>query len=134
MGIVFMSITNFNLEMVLDDSQFFFSFIKITIQYSVLSEILLIQATKRLDLNVIVLLFGVQCGTGTVFLYCYIGSLTTEQFFRYGNKTYESLWYKMPMEQRKYMKFMIANAQRPHVFHGFGIIDLNLMAFTAVMR
>lgn len=87
---------------------------------------------KHLDSNILVLIFGVISGTGTTFLYCLIGSWTTEQFLLYGDRSYESEWYKLPIDQQKLMQIIIIDAQRPHVFSGFGIIDLNLMTYIKV--
>lgn len=70
--------------------------------------------------------------TGTVFLYCYVGTFTTAQFLNYGDASYKSLWYRYPLDLQKAVQLIIADAQRPLIFHGFGIIDLNLMVFTKV--
>lgn len=71
--------------------------------------------------------------TGTVFLYCYTGSLTTDQFLRYGDIAYESDWFLMPIEMQTYLILIIADAQRPLEFHGMRIINLNLATFASVM-
>lgn len=64
---------------------------------------------------------------------CYVGSYTTENFLRFGDASYESMWYKLPTDLQKYVILIIAEAQRPRVFNGFGVIDLNLMAATKVI-
>lgn len=92
----------------------------------------IVQAMKHLDLNVLLLIIAFQMATGIVFLYCFTGSMATEQFFRYGNVSFESDWYKFPIELQKYVLLIIANAQQPKIFNGFSIIDLNLLAFTKV--
>lgn len=91
-----------------------------------------VQAMKHLDLNALLLVIAFQMATGIVFLYCFTGSLSTEQFYRFGSMTYESDWYKWPNELQKYVLLIIANAQRPQIFNGFNVIDLNLLAFTKV--
>lgn len=68
----------------------------------------------------------------TVFLFCRLGSLTTIQFHRFGDISYNSEWYKMPIEQRNYIELLIADAQRPLIFHGLKLVDLNLLTFTKV--
>lgn len=78
------------------------------------------------------LFIGVPTSTGVVFLYCYVGSLTTDQFLRFGNIAYESEWFKMTVEQQKLIQLIIADAQRPLVFHGLQLINLNLEAFGKV--
>lgn len=75
----------------------------------------------------------VQASTSTILLYCYIGSLTTEQFLRFGDISYEFPWYKIPVDLQKYIPLMIADAHRRKKFTGFGIIDLDLAAFLKVI-
>lgn len=92
------------------------------------------KAMKHFDPNILVLIIGANTSTGTTFVYCYIGSLTTEIFFLYGDISYESDWYKLPIEQQKLLQLIIADAQRPQIFHGFGIIESNLTTFIKVDR
>lgn len=85
-----------------------------------------------MDLNMVVLLGSVQASAGNVFVYCYSGSLTTNQFLRFGDISYESEWNQMPIKLRKFIQLIIADAQRPLVYDGLNLIDLNLAAFTKV--
>lgn len=93
-----------------------------------------LQATKHMDLNMLVCANALMSSTIAVFLYCYVGSLTTDQFLRYGDISYESQWYKLPIDLQKFFQLIIVDAQRSLSYHGFGIIDLNLNAFTKIMR
>lgn len=88
---------------------------------------------KQFNLNVSVLLIGVQASAGSVFLYCYVGSLTNYQFFRYGDISYVSDWYRMPTDLQKCIQLMIADAQQSLEYHGLNVIDMNLTAFTKVI-
>lgn len=92
-----------------------------------------IQDAANLDLTVVVSILGLQMSTGTVLLYCYVGSLTTSQFLRFGDISYESDWIKMPIAMRRFILLLIADAQRPIIFKGLSLIDLNLMTFTTVI-
>lgn len=74
----------------------------------------------------------VQLSTSIVFMYCYVGSLTTQQFLRYSVVWYEIPWYKLPIDLQKFIPLIIANTQQPLIFQGFAIIKLNLAAFTKV--
>lgn len=47
---------------------------------------------------------------------------------------YESDWRSLDIPQQKHFILMISNAQRPMVYHGFGIVILNLATFTKVNR
>lgn len=69
---------------------------------------------------------------GNIFLYCYVGTFTTVKFLRFSDVAYESLWYKFPIELQKYLRLIIADAQRPRAFDGFGFMDLNLVSFVKV--
>lgn len=75
---------------------------------------------------------GLQTGTGAILLYCYIGSLTTESFLRYGDAAYEFDWTKMPIELRTFIQLVICDAQRSLVYIGFNLVDLNLFTFVNV--
>lgn len=72
--------------------------------------------------------------SGNIFLYCYVGSITTDIFLQYADATYESLWYEFPENIQKYLRLIIADAQRRRIFKGIGIIELNLIVFAGVMR
>lgn len=87
---------------------------------------------KTMDLSLIKFVVVVLASNCIVYLYCYVGSLTTDQFLRYGDVAYEFQWYKLPVDLQKYFPLIIANAQRPRIFSGFNIIDLNLVTFTKV--
>lgn len=89
---------------------------------------------KHLDPTLCVLIFSAHTSTGTTFVYCFMGSLTTEQFLGYSDIVYESDWYKMPIDMQKLLQFVIIDAQRPHIFNGFGIIDSNLTTFVKVIH
>lgn len=82
--------------------------------------------------NIAILLLGVPFSTGIVYLFCVIGSYTTNNFAGFADASYESLWHKFPVDLQKYLQMIIADGQRPMVFQGLGIVDLNLMAFTQV--
>lgn len=85
-----------------------------------------------MDLSLVKFIVVIQLSTSIVFSYCYSGSLTTDQFAGHGDIWYDSPWLKLPIELQKYLPIIIGNAQRPKVYDGFGIIDLNLAAFTKV--
>lgn len=85
-----------------------------------------------MNLTIVLVLLNVAMSTCTTFLYCYIGSITTENFLRYADISYESMWYKFPLDFRQYLRLMIGEAQRPRVFQGLGTIELNLDKFAKV--
>lgn len=87
-----------------------------------------------MDKEIIIASIGICMSSGNIFLYCYVGSTTTDNFLQYADTTYESLWYKFPVDLQKYLRLIIADAQHRRVFKGLGIIDLNLIVFAGVMR
>lgn len=126
MGIIYMSTTLFDLEMVR------FGILKTPLERNSNSLVVSLQAMRRLDLSLLSLIIACTLSISTVFLYCYIGSLTTEQFHCFGDVSYESEWYELPVKQQKFILLIITDARRPLVFHGFNIISLNLWVFTTV--
>lgn len=84
-------------------------------------------------MDIFVAFLSIIMSTGNILLYCYVGSLTTDLFHSYGDISYESLWYKFPVNLQQYLRLIIADAQRPRVFRGFGYLTLSLMLFTKVM-
>lgn len=94
--------------------------------------ILYLQVIKYLDIGIFVAAMSMVMSTGNIFLYCFVGSLTTDIFWCYADVSYESHWYKFPVTLQKYMRMIIADANRPRIFTGLGIIDLNLMSFLKV--
>lgn len=91
-----------------------------------------VQAIQNLDPKIFMIILGLPMSTGTVFLYCYVGSLTTEQFSRYATIPYESDWLMMPLQLQKFLLIIVAEARRPVEFSGLGLFSLNLMAFGKV--
>lgn len=129
MGVIFISITIFDMEMVRYLIQIYlFNDSRQKIKLYKFS----VQAMKHLDLNFFVLCIGANTSIGTIFLYCFVGSLTTEQSLRFVDISYESQWYKLSMDQQKIIHILMVNAQRPLIFSGFQIIELNLITFIKV--
>lgn len=91
------------------------------------------QVIKSLSIRRVLVFFSTNTlvlSTGTVFLYCHIGALTTDQFHNFGESSYDSLWYRFPMHLQQFCRLIIGDAQRERVFTGFGIIELNLTTFS----
>lgn len=45
---------------------------------------------------------------------------------------YEFNWQSFPVDLQKYIQLMIQNAQKSVFYHGFGMVNLDLMTFTEV--
>lgn len=65
-------------------------------------------------------------------LYCYNGKETTDSYAAFSVHLFQSDWYALPLELQKYILMMIADAQLPMYYHGFGIVRMNLETFTSV--
>lgn len=75
-----------------------------------------------------VFLYG---GTG-LFIYCFCGERTTNDFKRFSDCLYESFWYNLPMKPQKYIVLMIMNMKQPLIYKGVGMINLNMETFLKV--
>lgn len=85
---------------------------------------------KSFDTSITILTIIVSISP--LFLYCYYGKMATDSFKEMADCLYQSNWRSLPIELQKYTIFMMANAQRPLFYHGFGIVTLDLQAFTQV--
>lgn len=83
-------------------------------------------------MRIFIAVISMLTSAGNIFLYSYVGTLSTAQFLRFSDVVYESLWYKFPVELQKYLRLIIANAHRRQAFDGFGVMELNLETFTKV--
>lgn len=67
-----------------------------------------------------------------LFLYCFFGNRTSDNLLDLGDVFYDFKFYKFPGDLQKYLTLMIANTQEPVYYHGFNILNLNLVTFNAV--
>lgn len=77
-------------------------------------------------------MLAAMVGMTSLFIYCYFGKTTTENFLKISNCLYESDWLSLPNGLQKYFILMIGNANRPNHFYGFEIVILNLETFAIV--
>lgn len=69
-----------------------------------------------------------------LFLYCYFGKLTTDNYKDMAYSLYECNWQDLPVNLQKYFILMIGNASIPVEYNGFGIAVLNLETYTRVRK
>lgn len=67
-----------------------------------------------------------------LFLYCFFGDRTTDNFLAFGDVVYDMDFYKFDRDLQRYLTLMIASTQAPVYYHGFNILNLNLITFNAV--
>lgn len=67
-----------------------------------------------------------------LFFYCFFGQLAHESYMNLSDCFYNSKWPHLAPDLQKIFVVLIAIAQRPLFYHGFGIIHLNLNSFNRV--
>ncbi|XP_031636677.1 odorant receptor 49a-like [Contarinia nasturtii] len=102
--------------------------------YTACSIFLFDSVLQKFNLNIGVLFVCVFVSSFNLFLYCYFGNRSTDECFSYANLLFESSWFELPVMLEKFITVMIANAQRPLFYHGFGVARLNLDTFCSMLR
>lgn len=74
--------------------------------------------------------FGIVLAT--LFIYCFYGSRTSDDYLKMADCLYESNWQDLSLVLEKYVMLLILNAQQPLRYHGFGIAYLNSDTFSKV--
>lgn len=72
--------------------------------------------------------------TSNLFLLCFFGKLASESYEQMADYLCDFDWHGLPMNVQKYFTIMIANAQRPLNYSGYGIMELNLEKFSSVKK
>lgn len=76
--------------------------------------------------------YAVALGLANLYLYCYFGKITTDNYSNFANEMYKSNWIDLPIELRKSFALMISYAQIPVVYHGYNVVNLDLVLFAKV--
>lgn len=87
---------------------------------------------KHPDLNFYMVLMSLLVSGANLFLYCFYGNRSTNDYGQMALDLYESNWYTHPVGLQKFFKMIIANAQRPLYYDGFQIVQLNLETYLKV--
>ena len=69
-----------------------------------------------------------------LFLCCFFGKLTSESYACIADYLFDLNWHGMPLDLQKYFIMMIANAQIPLNYRGYGTLEMNLQTFTKVRK
>lgn len=67
-----------------------------------------------------------------LFGYCFNGKVATDSYENMAGDLNDCNWQDLPMKYQKYLIVMMADAQQPLYYHGFGVIGLKLEIFTTV--
>lgn len=81
---------------------------------------------------IVLLLISAFVAMSILFLYCFCGKFSTDQFEKMCDCVYELNWPELPRKLQKYVILMISNMQRPLYYHGFYIVNLDLSTFAQV--
>lgn len=125
-GVIFMSTAIFQTEMVTIWSWNIFLLV------TSIGFFFQLKALRHLNLFIVTVLNVIAISTANLYLYCFGGSVVTENCGMYADILFESDWYKMPIRLQKYYILMIANTQRPIHLEGHGLVRLSMEAFGRV--
>lgn len=92
----------------------------------------LVQTLDELSLDTyhsITALFNMLAST---FFYCYYADRATWDLLEIGDIFYNSLWYKLPIQEQKLLIIPIQRSQMLFVLKGFEFFDCSLQLFAAV--
>lgn len=94
----------------------------------------LLQALQHFSVGFFLILIAISVSGSNLFLYSFYGQLAHDIYMSIADAFYESNWVILPYDLQKYFIVMLANAQRPLFYHGFGIAPLNLRTFLGVRK
>lgn len=89
-------------------------------------------ASKSIDTNFMVVLGVTVVAILAVYPCCYFASRITARLNQISTVIYSTMWYSLPMAQRKHISFTIAFAQRDHTFRGMSMMTCSLESFVQV--
>lgn len=89
---------------------------------------------KHIDFSAVLLLTGGLVAMANLFLYCFFGKVATDSYQEILVCLFASNWPELPVHLQKYLIIVIANAQRPLRYHGFGFAFLDLETFSKLIR
>lgn len=90
------------------------------------------QAIHNLSVEFILMALAMLVGGLNLFCYCYYGKYVTDNYASFAARVYHSNWMDLPIDLQKSIRMMIANAQIPLNYRGYGAINLNLDTFAKV--
>lgn len=78
------------------------------------------------------MMFSVIYCSLNFYVCCQYGKSSTSYYSAFADCLYNSNWICLPIEIQKRFIIMIAYAQKPMFYHGYGIIILNMKTFSKV--
>lgn len=88
---------------------------------------------KNPPYNLITILAIASFGMVNLFIYCFFGKMTTENFANMPDYLYFDMkWHKLSVKLQTYIVLMIQNMHKPIFYHGFDVAVMNLNTFLQV--
>lgn len=83
--------------------------------------------------NLITILAIASFGMVNLFIYCFFGKMTTENFAKMSDCVYFDMkWHKLSVKLQTHIVLMIQNMQKPIFYHGFDVAIMDLNTFLRV--
>lgn len=86
----------------------------------------------HLNFDATMILLIVVIENSIMFLLCFFGKIATDSFAEMGDISYGADWQNLSPALQRYFIVIIANAQQPLYYDGFGVAILNLEMFQRV--
>lgn len=90
------------------------------------------QKVQDIDFDIFLLLIALSTGGLSLFLICFFGKMSMQSYEDINASLNEYNWYELPVDLQKYVLLMIQNMQKPHFYHGFHVVKLDLGTFSKV--
>lgn len=83
--------------------------------------------------NLITIVAQATFGMVNLFIYCYFGKMSTDNFAKMSDCVYfEMKWDRLSVKLQTYVVLMIQNMQRPIFYRGFDVATMDLNTFLRV--
>lgn len=92
------------------------------------------QQVQHLNFDAPFVILEIFICASQMFLYCYFGQLATDSFQNLDDFLFDLNWFNFSIEQQKCINLILLNSQKPLIYHGFGIVKLDLQSYTKVTK
>lgn len=75
---------------------------------------------------------GMWMSIAVMYVYSFFATKVTSQIQTIGDRMYETDWNCFPLEFRLFVQLTINRSQRPLYFHGFGLVNCDMVNFSKV--
>ncbi|XP_055323103.1 uncharacterized protein LOC129578467 [Sitodiplosis mosellana] len=89
---------------------------------------------EKLNAEFFVSISGLWMSVVGMYVYSYFATKTTSEIQAIGEKMYETQWHRYPSEFRMFVQLTISRSHRPLHFHGFGLINCDMVTFSKLVN